>query len=81
MKLFFIKRKVIGEGPRSNINELLRDKLIYFLEEIRVEAHTTHALVKYFKSGIMHHLNLDDESLSKAKLEYLTYVEKKLRFK
>ena len=30
---------------------------------------------------LIHHLSLDDESLSKAKLEYLTYIERKLRFK
>ena len=29
----------------------------------------------------MHHLSLDDESLSRAKLDYLTYIERKLRFK
>ena len=55
--------------------------MIFFLEEIGVEAHSSPAIVKYFKAGIMHHLILDDESLSKAKLEYLTYIERKLRFK
>ena len=63
------------------MNELLRDRLIFYLEEIGGEAHTSPAMVKYFKEGIMHHLSLDDESLSRAKLDYLTYIERKLRFK
>ena len=76
-----MKGKVIGEGSGRYVNELLRDQLIFFLEEIGVEAHSSPAIVKYFKAGIMHHLSLDDESLSRAKLDYLTYIERKLRFK
>ena len=80
-ELCIIKRKMIGEGSGRYINELLRDWLIFFLEEIGVEAHCFPALVKCFTEVMMHHLNLDDESLSKANLEYMTYVERKLRFK
>ena len=80
-ELFVMKSKVIGDGSGRHVNELLRDQLIFYLEEIGVEAHTSPAMVKYFKAGIMHHLSLDDESLSRAKLDYLTYIERKLRFK
>ena len=76
-----LKRKVIDKGPERFVNELLRDSLIFFMEEIRVDAHLSPHMVKYFKAGIMHHLNLDDESLSRAKLEYLMFIERKLIFK
>ena len=72
---------MVDKGPKRFRNELLRDSLIKFMEDIGIEAHLSNSMVKYFKAGIMHHLNLDDESLSKTKLEYLTYVERKLRFK
>ena len=80
-ELFVLKQKVIDKGPRRFRNELLRDSLIKFMEDIGIEAHISDSMVKYFKGGIMHHLNLDDESLSKTKLEYMTYMERKLRFK
>ena len=80
-ELFIMKSKVIGDGSGRHVNELLRDQLIFYLEEIGVEAHTSPAIVKYFKAGIMYHLSLDDESLSRAKLDYLTYIERKLIFK
>ena len=80
-ELFVMKSKVIGDGSGRHVNELLRDQLIFYLEEIEVEAHTSPAMVKYFKAGILHHLSLDGESLSRAKLDYLTYIERKLRFK
>ena len=80
-ELFVMKREVIDDGSGKHVNELLRDRLIFYLEEIGVEAHTSLTMVKYFKAGIMHHLSLDDESLSRAKLDYLTYIERKLRFK
>ena len=32
---------MIGEGSGRHVNELLRDQLIFFLEEIGVEAHSS----------------------------------------
>ena len=35
-ELFVMKGKVIGEGSGRDVNELLRDQLIFFLKEIRI---------------------------------------------
>ena len=70
------KKKINQRGPK--VNELLRDMLTRWMEDVGVEVHNNPTMVKYFENDdMLQHMNIEDVSLDSYSLSTLEFVEKK----
>ena len=78
-ELYVLKKKINQRGPK--VNELLRDMLTRWMEDVGVEVHNNPAMVKYYKDDMLQHMNIEDVSLDSYSLSALEFVERSLRSK
>ena len=79
VELYVLMRKVIKGGAK--VNELMRSLIEDKIKEINVEAFQDPLVVKYYKPSTLHNLTLSDECLERSHLEFMKYVEARLRCK
>ena len=73
-ELYVLKKKINQRGPK--VNELLRDMITRWMEDVGVEVHNNPAMVKYFKDDLLQHMNIEDVSLDLYSLSALEFVER-----
>ena len=74
-----LKKQINQRGPK--VNELLRDILSRWMEDVDVEVHNNPAMVNYFKDDMLQHMNIKDVSIDSYSLSSLEFVERSLRSK
>ena len=74
-----LKKKIHERGPK--VNELLRDMITQWMEDVGVEVHNNPAMVNYYKDDMFQHMNIKDVSLDSYSLSALDFVERSLRSK
>ena len=76
-RVSLIKHKVISTGGR--INEIFRDKVKEWIENIVLEVHNNPHAIKYFKDKMIQSISSRDESLSSCNPSTMKYLEGQLR--
>ena len=79
LELFVLMRKVIKGG--NKVNKLIRSLIEEKIKEISVEAFQSPPVVNYYKPSTLHNMTLSDGCLDRSHLEFMKYVEGKLRCK
>ena len=79
VELYVLIRKVIKGG--SKVNELMRSFIEDKIKDIGVEAFHDPPVVKYYKPSTLHNMTVSDECLDRRHMEFIKYVEGRLRSK
>ena len=78
-ELYVLKKKIHGRGPK--VNELLRDMITRWMEDVGIELHNNPAMVKYYKDDMFQHMNIEYVSLDSYSMSALEFVKRSLRSK
>ena len=74
-----LKKKIHERGPK--VDELLRDMITRWMEDVGIKVHNNPAMVKYYKDDMLQHMNIEDVSLDLYSLFALEFVKRILRIK
>ena len=78
-ELFVVRNKIISTGRKHN--EVFRDMVEEWINDIGVEIHDKPSVIKYFKDGMIQSIGLTDEALSTYSPRILKYLEAQVREK
>ena len=71
-ELYVLKKKIHERGPK--VNELLRDMITRWMDDVGIEVHNNPSMVKYYKDDMLQHMSIEDVSLDSYSLSALEYI-------